>query len=270
VLRAELAAARAPAAAPTVAAERDAGAFLSLGEDERARLARLTAQELRHEIRHLRPEPVSHLVEQDAGVQAAVRAAAERRQRFLHAQQREQQAQREAAAWREAHTLKAKLHEAKLVRAEYLETRAAMEAQARADRLAALALQEATEVELERARAAAGARIAIETAPVRARIAQLERMADNKAELEHLAREFQALAQQRARHPSATLERSAEWQATPAVLRQAIERFNRLPVDAQETSLQALVAQPEITESLGRALAQRHEQQHDLDPGMGL
>jgi hypothetical protein len=49
-----------------------------------------------------------------------------------------------------------------------------------------------------------------------------------KVRLESLAREFQALARQRAMQRPGMLEHrhSAEWQATPAVLREAIERFN--------------------------------------------
>jgi hypothetical protein len=250
---------------------RGSGEGLSLGEEDRERALRLTAQELRQEINQRRPESVRLLAERDAAVQAAERAAAERRERFAQAQQRERQAQREAAEWRQAHALQAKLHELQLKRAEYLETRAAMEAQARAERMEALALQELAEVELARARAAAAERIAIETAPARARISQLERVLKEKIRLEGLAREFQALARQRAmQQPGSTLEHSAEWQATPAVLREAIERFNRLPVEAREFSLQGLVAQPDVTESLGRALAQRHEQRRDLDHDLGL
>jgi hypothetical protein len=252
----------------------ESGATLSLGEDdrehERERIQRLTAQELRQEINQRRPEAVSLLAERDAAVQAAVRAALESNERFAQAQQRERQAQRQAAEWRQAHALQVKLHELQLKRAQYLETREAMEAEARAERLAALTLRELAEVELTRARAAAAERIAIETAPARAHIAQLERVLKDKVRLEGLAREFQELARQRAMQQAGTLEHRVEWQATPAVLREAIERFNRLPSEAQASSLRALVAQPEVTESLGQALKQRHEQQHDLDHGLGF
>jgi hypothetical protein len=53
-------------------------------------------------------------------------------------------------------------------------------------------------------------------------------------------------------------------------LREAIERFNRLPAEKQKSSLQALVARPEVVESLGQALKQRHELRRDLDHGLGL
>jgi hypothetical protein len=259
--------------APVVGA-RESGAVLSLGEDDREhedkRVARLTAQELRQEIHDRRPESLSLLVEQDEAVRARVRASVERRERLAQAHERERQAQREAAEWRQGHALQVKLHDLKLKSAEYLETRAAMEAEARAERLAALTQQELAEVELARARAVAAQRIAIETAPARARIAQLERVLKEKVRLEGLARDFQALAQRRAMQQPGTLEHSAEWQATPAVLRAAIERFNQLPAAAQASSVQALVAQPEVVESLGQALAQRHEQRLDHDHGLGL
>jgi hypothetical protein len=152
--------------------------------------------------------------------------------------------------------------------AEFLVTRAATEVEARGERLTALASQSQVELELERARAAAAARIAIETAPERARIAQLERLLGEKVRAERLTREFTELAQQHALQEPGTPQRNAEWQATPEVLRAAIERFNQLPAEAREESLQALVAEPEMTRTLGQALAQRHERLRDLDRGL--
>jgi hypothetical protein len=260
-------------AAPAVSREQERGAGLELsfgGEDreDRERALRLTTQELRQEIQDRRPEPVSRLVEQDPAVQAAVRAAAERRERFQQAQRRERQAQQEAQAWRQAHAVKAKLHDLGVASADFLVTRAATEVEARGERLTAFASQEQIELELERARAAAAARIAIETAPERARIAQLERLLGEKARAERLTREFKELAQQHALQEPGTPHRSAEWQATPEVLREAIEQFNQLPTEAREESLQALVAEPEMTRTLGQALAQRHERLRNLDRGL--
>jgi len=260
------------AAAPSVAAPAAAGADRDYGlegsQDERARLERLTAQELRQEINELRPESLSRLVDQDAGVQAAVRASQEQHDRLYQAERRERQAQQDAAQWRQTHTLQAKLHDLGVVSSDHLVERAAAEVEAQAERLTALAQYAPAQQQLDAARAVASARLTLESAPLRARIVQLERMLDEKVRREQSVRDFKELAERRAMKAARAPERSDEWNALPEVLRESIDRFNQLPADSRERSLQTMIAQPEVSDAL--ALARRHERLRQQDRGLEL
>jgi hypothetical protein len=239
-------------------------------EDDRERLSRLSSQELRQEINRLRPEPVNHRVAMDASVQAAFERSTDLRGRLAETQRRETQARQAAAQWRQAHALQTRLHDLGVKRAEYLAARAEVEAEAQAERLSVLALKEAAEVELENARNAAAARITLEIAPARARISRLERLLGEKVERERIVEKFKELAKQRALEGSGTRERSEEWRAIPKVLRDSIDRFNQLPGEGREQSLQRMIAQPEVAEALDQALAQRQERLRQQDHGLGL
>ena len=268
--RAEQTAAPAPAAGADLGHGPDHGLSLGGSPDERERLERLTAQELRQEIAQLRPEPVDREVERDPAVQAALRASKEQSDRLDRPHRRERQAQEEAARWRQAHPIKTQLHDLGVASSGYLAERAAAEVEAQAERLTALAQHATAQQQLDAARAVARARITLETAPLLARISQLERLVSEKVRREQSAREFKELAQRRALHTAAAPERSDEWSAMPAVLRDSLDRFNQLPADLRERSLQTLIAQPEVTQALGQALAQRRERGRQQDHGLGL
>jgi hypothetical protein len=212
---------------------------------------------------------MDRVVERDPAVQAAVRTSTEQRDRLHQTQRRYAQSQEEAVQWRQAHPLQAKLHDRGAVRSRYLTELAAAEVEAQADRLTALAQHATAQQQLDAARAVAAARITLETAPLRARIAQLERVLSEKVRHEQTMRTFKELAEKHAMK-TAALERRNEWNAMPAVLRDSIDRFNQLPADIRERSLPMLIDQPEVAEALGQALAQRQQRRRQRDQGLGL
>ena len=158
---------------------------------EQQRIERMNAAELRAEIERQRPAPVTELVERDPAVIEAARAHRALAGQVQTLQGRANEAHREAQAWREAHPLRAKAHDAGVMRAAYLDERDQLIEQARAQyqRVAPQATR-AREV-AETVRNAATIRIAQEQAPALERIRALEQRA---VELERIERERQAQA----------------------------------------------------------------------------
>ncbi|SER62235.1 MobA/MobL family protein [Azotobacter beijerinckii] len=182
-------------------AQREKLAAVLRQEQEQLRIERMSAAELRVEIERQRPVPLAELVERDPAVIEAVQAARVLVGQAKAAQAREDQARREAREWREAHPLRAKAHDAGLVRSSYLDERAQVIEQAQEQYLEvapqAMRAREATDW----ARNAAAVRIAQALEPAQEHIRALEQ---RMATLEHAEREKQAQAQQ---------ERQAEGEA---------------------------------------------------------
>ena len=158
---------------------------------EQQRIERMSAAELRAEIERQRPAPVAELVERDSAVIEATRTYRALTGQVQALQGRANEAHREAQAWREAHPIRAKAHDTGMMRAAYLDERAQVIEQARAEyQKVAPQATRAREV-AESVRNATTTRIAQEQAPALARIRALEQRA---AELERIERERQAQA----------------------------------------------------------------------------
>jgi len=235
---------------------------------ERERLAAMNSRELWAEIQKVRPPTVDHLVERDPSV-AGARGTVERHQR--EAAQALQAANRAAAqgyAWRQAHGVQAALHDRGMKTAAYLVEREAAVAEAQRVRAEALKAARIAQAEYARARQEATPRITQETAPARAKVEDLRALAAAADKRERVATEFERLARAAAR--SMNRDMSQEWQATPQVLRDAIERYNRERPEVQKEILKAIASRPEAAQKLGEAIEVRRAQVHDRDYDLGL
>ncbi|MNZ57833.1 hypothetical protein D3C78_758230 [compost metagenome] len=151
----------------------------------------MNAAELRAEIERQRPASVAELVERDPAVIEATRTHRTLVGQVQVLQGRANEAYREAQAWREEHPIRAKAHDAGVMRAAYLDERAQVIEQARAQ-YQKVAQQATCACEVaETVRNVATIRIAQEQAPALERILALEQRA---AELERIERERQAQA----------------------------------------------------------------------------
>lgn len=158
---------------------------------EQQRIDRMSAAELHAEIERQRPAPLADLVERDPAVIEATRTHRTLAGQVQALQGRANEAHREAQAWREAHPIRAKAHDTGMMRAAYLDERAQVIEQVRAEyQKVAPQATRAREV-VESVRNATTTRIAQEQAPALARIRALEQRV---AELERIERERQAQA----------------------------------------------------------------------------
>ena len=150
---------------------------------ERQRIERMSAAELQAEIARLRPPPVRELVERNPGVIEAEQLRQDWQEQHRLARAREAQARSEAASWREAHPVRARLHDMGIA-ASSLAHWQQVEADARATWLAAAPrVVEAIE-QARHTRGEVEARAAIDTAPARARADELEKLLQEKARQE--------------------------------------------------------------------------------------
>lgn len=134
---------------------------------------------------------VAELVERDPAVIEATRTHRTLAGQVQALQGRANEAHREAQAWREAHPIRAKAHDTEMMRAAYLDERAQVIEQVRAEyQKVAPQATRACEV-VESVRNATTTRIAQEQAPALARSRALEQRV---AELERIERERQAQA----------------------------------------------------------------------------
>jgi len=103
-----------------------------------------------------------------------------------------------------------------------------------------------------------------------------ERQAQAKQQaLEHQARarvlhSFQELAHSREARWSGYGDRSEEWRATPADLREHIDRYNALPTQARAAVLEQLVKEPAKVRTLERWLEERRQLVRELGLDRGL
>ncbi|MGH8322179.1 MAG: MobA/MobL family protein [Steroidobacteraceae bacterium] len=101
-----------------------------------------------------------------------------------------------------------------------------------------------------------------------------ERQAQAKQrELEQRSRErvvqsFQELALSRGGRRRGYGDRSDEWRATPAALREQIDRYNSLPQNARQAALERLVQEPAQVRTLERWLEERRQRVRELDRGL--
>jgi len=100
------------------------------------------------------------------------------------------------------------------------------------------------------------------------RQAQDARRALEQRSRERVVRSFQELALSREARSSGYGDRSEPWRATPAALREQIDRYNALPAQARAAALERLVQEPEKVRTLERWLEERQQRVRALDRGL--
>ena len=245
---------------------------------ERERIERMSAAELRAEIDRVRPPPVRELVERDPAVIEAERQHRAAQEQGRQAQAREARAQREAADWREAHPVRAKMHDAGLVSAGFLVERDQEREQARADWLTAAPRIEDASQRARSARTEAEARATLETAPARAKADDLEKIAQQKErqekaerearyERDAVGRDFARMALKRELRAGGWSDTGSQWEAVPAPLRRVIEQYNAAPKDKRPAMLAQFVADPANVERTRSLLDQQKAQARGFNRG---
>jgi hypothetical protein len=202
------------------------------------------------------------------------------------AQAREAQAQREAANWREAHPVRAKMHDAGLISAGFLVERDQEREQARSDWLKAVPRIEDASQRAGQARTKAEARATLETAPARAKADELEKIAQQKehqekaqaqalerrqkaekeAQRERAAvpKDFVSMALKRELRMNGFTDRSRNWQNTPKPLRDLIDGYNAAPKEARPVVLERLLGEPGRWEQVRELMAKQRENSRGL------
>jgi hypothetical protein len=88
-------------------------------------------------------------------------------------------------------------------------------------------------------------------------------------EREQVIRDFKDLAAGRAMQRFGYQDSSDEWRATPAALRDKIDRYNALGQKARERELERLTIKPKAVHELQPWIAERRQRVNELDRGMG-
>ena len=250
-----------------------------LAQEEWGKVEKMTAAELRAEIVRVRPPSVQDLVANDPGVMAAHAQRQGLVDRLRQAEAAERHAREEAAAWREAHPLRARMHDLGVASTSYLaereqraeasrETRAALGPQAAAAAQQAARLQDVMTAQFER-----------ETEPARQVVERLKDIQQQKEGLEREARreeyerqemvkEFRGIAARRGGGGFGYRDDGRHWQALPARLREAVDWYNQQPKAVQEAFTERIkVGRGETATQLRKFLAQRREQERDRGRG---
>jgi hypothetical protein len=226
---------------------------------EHERIERLSIEELSREIWRLQPQPVEVAALEDEAVKAARAAQQALQDQVLNSQAREHRAYQAAATWRQAHPLKARAHDAGLFRSEFLTEQEQTEAEARQERVKAQILLPAAKLKTENTYQQAKSRLSVEQAPIRKRVAELQKVLDAKQAQARVVREFRELAAKRAAPMLGWGDGGKQWQATPALLRDRIDAYNQAPPDVQALALQRMGTDPQANQMFKELLEQRQE-----------
>lgn len=256
-------------------------------QSEQERIERMSAAELRAEINRLRPPPQHEVVERQPEVVEALKHSQGLIKEALQKRSEAAQALREGREWREAHPLRAKAHDAGLLRSKVLlETEQRREgAQAGWDRLAPLA--DAAEAQAEHVRSNTGRRVAYEQAPALARVAELERIEREKQvkeraerarvqEASKLLSEVRMHALKRETRARGYEDTGKHWKALTGPIRSLVERVNGLPKNDRPRVLEAtrdqIARSPKELEKFAQSVAesrsQDRRQSKEQDRGM--
>lgn len=268
-------------------AERQRRAEARQAEQERTRLERMSAAELAKEIERLRPAKVADLVNRDPVVMQTTQESESISNQSRQAQMREDEAKREADAWRAAHPWRSRLHDAGLLPAKPLVQSEQIQTEAKQTRER---LPDYEDAELRRRQAceAARGRIRAEQVPVLAKIDFLEgvrqmRAKEEQAERQRLealakqeqareaaAKEFKKLAMARQLKMHSYTDGGRKWEAVPEPLRRMVDAFNQQPEAVQAGILKRLQEDPAAREPVARMLAEHQAQQQSRDRGYGM
>ncbi|MCG9057308.1 hypothetical protein LH442_15325, partial [Laribacter hongkongensis] len=250
------------------------------------RLAKMNSSELAQAIARLRPSPVGDLVERDPAV---IKASQDRRaleEQHQEAREREAMARYEAEQWRRAHPLRAKTHDAGVFRSAYLDERAAVQAEARQEWLVVAPRIEDASLREQQARSEAEMRIRGEQSPIRAKVAKLEAMqqersrqelaqrkrleAEKKVERERAAvpESFARLARLREMGASGWSDRGSQWKAAPDGLRKLIDGYNAAPKKMRPAILSRIMNDGQRRDQVSELMAEQRQQYRSNDHGM--
>lgn len=250
-------------------------------QQERQRLERMSSRELAAEIARLRPPPVRDLVERDPAVIEADQQRRALEEQHHDACTREAMARHEAEQWRQAHPLRAKVHDAGVFRSAYLDERAKIEAEARQEWLTVAPRIEDAALRGRQARSDAEVRITVEQTPIRAKVAELEAMQREKArqereaeakrlaqkrieaEREAVPKDFKLMAQKRELRVGGWGDRGEQWKAAPEPLRKLIEGYNATPKAQRQAVLDHMMANPKTREHVRGLMAEQRENSRD-------
>jgi hypothetical protein len=90
-----------------------------------------------------------------------------------------------------------------------------------------------------------------------------------RREREGVIRDFKDLAASRAMQRWGYTDQSEEWRATPAALREKIDRYNAMGEKARERELERLAARPKAVGELQQWIGERRQRVNELDRGLG-
>lgn len=226
---------------------------------ERERIERMSIEELSQEIWRLRPQPAAELALEDEAVKAAREEQQELEDQIQRGKEREAWARQTAQAWRQAHPLKTWAHDSGAFHSEFLTEREATAAEARQAWTWAQISLPAAKLKTENAYQNAEKRILVEQAPERRRMAELQKVLDAKQAQARVVRDFRELAAKRAGPMLGWGDGGKQWQATPALLRDRIDAYNRAPRDVQAALLQRMGTDPQASQMFKELLEQRQE-----------
>jgi hypothetical protein len=102
------------------------------------------------------------------------------------------------------------------------------------------------------------------------RQAQAKQQVLELAARERVVKGFQELAMRRADRAFGYRDQSEEWRATPAYLRQAIDRYNALPEAVRAAALERVCKEPKQVRELERGLEERQQRVRELGLDRGL
>lgn len=208
----------------------------------------MTSAELQAVIAELRPPDVCDLMERDHEILAARQACDSLAEQLRQARMDETNASRQMDNWRYAHPFRALIHDLGLMPSRFLAEREEIKAGAETEVLKlASRVYDAAEHAVNRENEVE-ARIRLEQAPVRAYMAELERLKRQKAERETAERwqtqelddtlvAFTTHALKREMRAYGYGDAGTHWQALPESLRITIDNFNRLPREARPAVL---------------------------------
>ena len=253
---------------------------------EHRRIERMTITELSHEIGRVRPPKALDLVERDRSVMQAEQERQTLEKRHAEAGSALARARGQAQAWREAHGIRAALHDKGLMQSSTL---AELEQQGEAARIELLKLAPRIEdaaLKVRSAREAAHLRINAEQAPALAKVDELERLrrekvrqefeqqkrqqAEKKAEREREAvpKDFKLMAQKREMKASGWGDRGDQWQAAPDGLKKLIEGYNAAPKEARPAILDRILSDSSRREQVHGLIAEQRAQHRENDRGL--
>lgn len=253
---------------------------------EHRRIERMTSTELSHEIGRVRPPKALDLVERDRSVMQAEQERQTLEKRHAEAGSALARARGQAQAWREAHGIRAALHDKGLMQSSTL---AELEQQGEAARIELLKLAPRIEdaaLTVRSAREAAHLRINAEQAPALAKVDELERLrreklrqefeqqkrqqAEKKAEREREAvpKDFAAMAVKREMKAGGWSDRGEQWKAAPEGLKKLIDGYNAAPNAARPAILERILSDGQRREQVRELLAEQRQQYRANDRGM--
>ena len=253
-------------------------ALKSPSTDEKERLEGLSLADLRAEIVRLRPPSVDLAVESSQAVRQVRQQTRDLVALQDAAKAEEKRADQAQQRWRDEHPIKAKMHDAGILRSAELEQLGQWETQARQklESLNPQVLQ--AKYREDMLREVERSNVRARQAPVLAKVAELERFEQQKEAqvraqqakgrwLDEAIAAFKTSAAKREKKSFGFDDKGERWKALPEPMRKVINDFNGLPKEAREASLngmrEKLKSDPQAVKKLMQLLGPAQEKQQD-------